>query len=69
MLTDTTPRDFPPDEDPCDVILRTSAVPIRQRDSRIPKKLAEVIDAALVDQPQIQIQTATELRRALEGAV
>ena len=69
MLTDTTPRDFPPDEDPCDVILRTSAVPIRQRDSRIPKKLGEVIDAALVDQPQIQIQTAAELRRALEGAV
>ncbi len=69
MLTCTTPRDFPSGEDPCDVILRTSAVPIRQRSSRIPQKLAEVIDAALVDQPEINIKTAAELRSALEGAV
>ncbi len=69
MLTGTFPRNFPSGEDPCDVILRTSAVPIRQRNSQIPTKLAKVIDEALIDKPQIQIKTAAELRRALEGAV
>lgn len=69
MLTGKTPRTFPPGQDPSDVILNTSALPIRQRNSRIPPKLGDVIDAALVDQPQIGIKTAVELRRALEGAV
>ena len=69
MLTGTGPRDFPKGEDPCDVILRTSAIPIRQRNAKIPIKLAQVIDAALIDKPQINIKTAAELRRALEGVI
>lgn len=69
MLTGRFPRDFTPGKDVWQTVLQTNAVPIRQRDASIPKKLAEVIDAALVDKPNIQIKTAEEFKRALEGAV
>lgn len=70
MLTGMfVPRDFPPDKDPWQVVLNTAAVPIRNRDPAIPAKLAEVIDHALVDKPEIQVKTAAELKRMLEGAV
>ena len=38
-------------------MLRNDAVPIRQRDSSIPKKLAEVIDLALTEKPKIVSST------------
>ncbi len=69
MLTGAVPRDFARGEDPWRVVLQTSAVPIRQRDPKIPKRLAEVIDLALVDQPEIHFKTAVELRRALESVL
>ncbi|MFH1090672.1 MAG: protein kinase, partial [Pseudomonadota bacterium] len=43
-VTGSYPRDFPPGQDPVLVVLRTQAVPIRQRDPSLPSKLAEVID-------------------------
>ena len=46
-------------------MLRNDAVPIRQRDSSIPKKLAEVIDLALIEKPKIRFQTAAEFKAAL----
>ena len=69
MLTACFPRDFPQGKDPWHVVLETSAVPIRKRSPSIPKRLAEVIDAALVDRPKIQFTSAAELKRALEGAI
>ena len=69
MLTDQYPRDFPATRAATEVILNTDAIPIRQRKSSIPPKLAKVIDEALVDRPRINIKTASELRRALEDAV
>lgn len=69
MLTGCFPRDFPAGKDVWQVVLQTSAVPIRQRAASIPRKLAEVIDAALVDKPNIQIKTAAEFKRVLEGAL
>ncbi|MGW3953141.1 protein kinase domain-containing protein [Streptomyces sp. NPDC004752] len=64
-LTGHTPRDFPRDRDPWQIVLQAPAVPIRQRDPRIERRLAEVIDRALTEQPAIGFQSADELRRAL----
>jgi len=69
MLTGTTPRDFSRATDPWKIILETNAVPIRQRNPAIPKALAAVIDAALVDGPAIHFKTAVEFKRALEKAL
>ena len=69
MLTGTHPRDFPKGSDPWQVILTTAAVPIRERNPSIPKPLAEVIDLALIDKPDIQIKTAAELRQRLKQAM
>jgi pSer/pThr/pTyr-binding forkhead associated (FHA) protein len=68
MLTYTSPRDFSDrDTDPFRLVLETEAIPIRQRNSAIPKPLAEVIDHALIDNPAISFKTASELKQALEA--
>jgi eukaryotic-like serine/threonine-protein kinase len=69
FLTGRFPRDFPPRKDVWRIVLESDAVPIRRRERAIPKRLAKVIDTALVDRPRIEIRTAAELRRALEDAL
>ncbi|MGH2508405.1 MAG: serine/threonine-protein kinase [Ktedonobacteraceae bacterium] len=69
LLTGTVPRDFPQGDDPFLVVLRNKAVPIRQRNPNIPDRLAEVIDRALRDQPEVGFQTALEFRQELEEAM
>jgi serine/threonine-protein kinase len=68
MLTGQFPRDFPRGRDPVQIILSTDAVPVRKRNPSIPAALADVIDHALRDKPEIPFKTAAELKRALEGA-
>jgi serine/threonine protein kinase len=63
MLTGKFPRDF--DGDPWSSILNNHPVPIRQRDHSIPEKLAEVIDLALTEKPQIYFQSVIEFKEAL----
>ena len=65
------PRNFPPGSDPWRVVLSTNAVSIsiRRRNPSIPKKLADVIDAALVDSPDISFKTAAEFKKVLEDAL
>jgi serine/threonine protein kinase len=65
VLTRHFPRDFSKDSDPWQIILETSAVPIRQRNPAIPSRLAEVIDQALVDDPEIGFKSAAEFKQAL----
>ena len=65
MLTQHFPRHFPKGCDPWPTILETSAVPIRQRNPAIPPRLAEVIDHALVDDPEIGFKSAAEFKQAL----
>lgn len=67
-LTGTYPRDFPRGEDPWLTALKTAPIPIRNRDANIPAKLAEVIDTALVDDPDLHFASAREFRDALEEA-
>lgn len=69
MLTGRTPREFKKGRDPWQTILQTSPVPIRKRDPAVPKRLAEVIDTALRDNPNIGFQTASELKQALEDVL
>lgn len=68
MLTGTFPRNFT-GGDPFLVVLQTDPVPIRQRNAAIPKSLAEVIDLALVEKPEIYFKSATQFKQALLGVL
>ncbi len=69
MLTGDVPRDFSQGQNPVVVIMQSDAIPIRQRNPAVPKKLAQVIDRALIDKPAILIQTAAEFKQELERAL
>ena len=69
LLTGCAPRDFTAGMDPWQTVLQTKPVPIRRRAPAVPKRLAAVIDHALVDDPEIPFKSAAEFRRALEGAL
>ena len=69
MVTGCIPREFSRDKDPWKVILESPPVPIRKRDSSVPKKLAEIIDYALDDQVEIGVKAASELKQALENVL
>ncbi|MFF1911849.1 protein kinase [Streptomyces sp. NPDC058239] len=69
MLTGSAPRDFPPGTDPVAVVLREKPVPVRDRLPSLPRRLAELIDAALVDRPRITPTTASDLRSAIREAM
>jgi serine/threonine protein kinase len=68
-LTGAFVRDFPRDVDQWHVILYSDAVPIRRRDPKVPSALAEVIDTALREHPQIGFPNASSLRDALLRAL
>ena len=63
MLTGYFPRDFT--KDPFIDVLENDPVPILQRNGNIPKKLAEVIDLALIEKPQIYFDSAGKFKEAL----
>ena len=69
LLTGTYPRDFTPDRDPWLTVLQTQPIPIRQRNSSISEKLAQAIDLALVDNPEITFQSAADFKKALLDAL
>ena len=64
MLTGKYPRDFTK-VDPFVAILKRSPIPIRERNTAIPQYLAEVIDLALIDNPQLHFKTAKDFKQAL----
>lgn len=68
MLTGVFPKDLS-GKDVFAAALSETAVPIRKRNAQIPRKLADVIDEALVDKPLIRIKSAAELKRMIEGAL
>ena len=69
MLTGKLPRKFMKGKDPWQIVLQSKPEPIRSREASIPPKLAEVIDMALIDQPEIKIKTARELKKMLLDAI
>jgi serine/threonine protein kinase len=68
-LTGTYPRDFPRNQDPWLTALKNAPVPIRKRNPDIPQKLAEVIDEALIDEPELRFQSAEQLSKAIKSAL
>ena len=64
MLTGFAPKDFS-GKDMCLVVISENHVPIRKRNPHIDKKLADVIDTALMDRPTIGFATARELKKAI----
>jgi eukaryotic-like serine/threonine-protein kinase len=67
MLTGHIPRNLT--GDPLLAVLKNDAVPIRDRDRNIPKKLAEVIDLALQDNPEIYFKSVKEFKQVLLAAI
>ncbi|MFA0814535.1 MAG: protein kinase [Anaerofustis sp.] len=68
MLTGSFPKDIRGKDIWMEMYTGTP-VPIRQRDSRIPEKLASVIDHALVERPEIGIKTAAEFKSQIVKAL
>lgn len=68
-LTAEFPRDFAEGEDKLNAILVKNAIPIRKRDSKIPLKLAEVIDRSLSEDLEVRYPDGGALLKALEVAV
>jgi eukaryotic-like serine/threonine-protein kinase len=65
MLTGMYPRQLSLDIDPMLEILTKPAVPIRERDSSIPQPLAQLLDLALIDNPQLHFKSAISFQDAL----
>ncbi|MFI6938967.1 protein kinase [Streptomyces sp. NPDC050418] len=68
-LTGKTPREFPRGKDPWQVVLQEPAVAIRRRAPGVPAGLADVIDQALRERPEIGFGSAADFRKALEQAM
>jgi pSer/pThr/pTyr-binding forkhead associated (FHA) protein len=68
MVTGDVPREFVRGVDPWVNVLKSKPIPIQKRLPSIPKRLAEVIDTALIDQPAIGISSCAALRKALLSA-
>jgi serine/threonine-protein kinase len=69
MLTGQAPREFPAGKDPWLVVLETEPVPVRRRNPMVPRKLAQVLDLALREEPGPHFATAAAFRQALERAL
>jgi serine/threonine-protein kinase len=65
MLTGQTPRNFRRDVDPIQIILQDGTIPIRERNAKIPHKIAEVIDRCLSNDLKERYQNADQMRAAL----
>jgi serine/threonine-protein kinase len=68
LLTGWPPRDFG-DGDRCLAVLEVDPTPIGKRRADLPPRLAEVIDAALREEPAMPFKTAGDFKHALEDAV
>ncbi|SHM24002.1 protein kinase domain-containing protein [Actinacidiphila paucisporea] len=69
MLTGSPPRDFPAGADAVDVVLHEPPVPVRDRLPTLPRRLAAVIDTALIDKPRVAPTTAADLAHAIRQAL
>src|SRR5262245_17362528 len=68
LITGYPPREFPQGAEWGRIVLEEPAVPVRQRLTNCPPRVAEVLDEALIDRPTIRFQSMTTLREALEQA-
>ena len=69
MLTGAFPRDLTDKVNPMLEILTKPPTSIRERDASIPKPLADVIDRALIDNPELHYESAIAFKQALLNAI
>jgi serine/threonine-protein kinase len=69
MLTGCFVRNFTESDDWTGQVLKLPVIPIRMRDPKIPQRLADVIDEALVEKPAIRIKTAAELKKNIKAVL
>lgn len=69
MLTGSCPRNIQPGESPLAVVLKRSAVPVKDRSPGIPAALAAVIDRALSDKAQDRYENGGKFLEALKEAL
>ncbi|MCW8929758.1 MAG: serine/threonine protein kinase, partial [Gammaproteobacteria bacterium] len=69
MVTGQYPRKYTKASDPWLTTLKTPVTPIRTYETSIPEALAEVIDRALVDQPEIYYKSASDFKHDLSKVV
>ena len=68
MLTAKYPRNFA-DMEPMLAILKTQPIPIRQHNPALPQPLADLIDLALKDYPELHFKSALEFKHALSAVL
>ena len=69
MLTKMYPRNLIGNADPMLEILTKLPVPIRQRNASITQPLADLIDQALIDNPELHFKSAISFKQALSHLV
>ena len=69
LLTGFFPRNLEDSHNMMVELLTKSAVPIRERDASIPQPLAELIDLALVDNPELHFKNAAAFKQALLSVI
>ena len=62
MFTGRYPRKYNKDTDPWLTTLKVPVTPISEYESSLPKALAEIIDKALYEQPQLHYKSALQLK-------
>jgi serine/threonine-protein kinase len=66
LLTGLPPRDFGSGQSWLEVVLESPPVPIRRRLPTLPGRVAELIDFALTERPEIPIKSAAAFKEALQ---
>ena len=61
LITGFFAKPFMVGEEPMKVVLTKDALPIRQRDAKVPAAFAQVIDKALVDKVSLHYSTAKQI--------
>ena len=69
MLTGFYPRHLTGNVDPMLEILTKPPVPIRERNADVPQPLAELLDLALIDNPQLHFKSAIAFQQALLNVI
>lgn len=65
MVTGKYPRKYKKDSDPWLTTLKMPVIPIREYDASIPKELADVIDKALIEKPELFYKSASQFKKDL----
>ena len=66
MLCGNPPRNFSREKDPWQTVLQDPPVPLLERNPQVPAEVARIVDAALIEKPEIRFRSAAEFKKMLE---